>query len=153
MRVAPLTAADPTQAARRESLGSGLLLAGVVALAGETAIQSVYTPGVLARLVVLAVLALVGLALGGARCRPPLWSIALSALIGVRALALAPPLDNVVSNQRLLTGVLVLAAASAVPAVLPLVRHAHAGQVAAVGLAVAAAGYALVVLGGPPIID
>lgn len=153
MRVAPLTAADPTQAARRESLGSGLLLAGVVALAGETAIQSVYTPGVLARLVVLAVLALVGLVLGGARCRPPLWSIALSALIGVRALALAPPLDNVVSNQRLLTGVLVLAAASAVPAVLPLVRHAHAGQVTAVGLAVAAAGYALVVLGGPPIID
>jgi hypothetical protein len=150
---AVLNNAALNSAARRESLGSGLLLAGAVAMAGEAAIQAVYTPDVLARLVLLAGLALAGLVLGGARCRPPIWSIALSALLGVRALAVAPPLDNVVSNQRLLTGVLVLAAASALPAVLPLVRSTHTGQVAAVGLSVAAAGYALVVLGGIPVID
>jgi hypothetical protein len=145
--------AEASAAQRQVMAGSALLLLGAVALAGETAIQPVYTPGVMVRLVILAGVALAGLVLGGARCRPPVWAIALSALIGVRALAVAPPLGNVVSDGRLLTGVLVLAAATAVPALLPLVRVIHTGQVAAVVLAAAAAGYALVVLGGPPVID
>ncbi|MCA1684347.1 MAG: AI-2E family transporter, partial [Actinobacteria bacterium] len=128
-----------------------LLLIGAVALVGETAIQAVYTPDVLVRLVVLAGVALAGLALGGAWCRPPSWAIALSVLLGVRALAVAPPLDNVIANDRLLTGVLVLAAATAVPAMLPLVQAAP--RVTAVALIVAAIGHGLVVLGGPPVID
>lgn len=145
----PASAALP----RRAALGSALLLLGSVALAGETAIQAVYTPDVLARLTVLAGVALTGLVLGGARCRPPVWAIVLSALIGVRALAVAPPLDNVIASGRLLTGVLVVAAATSVPALLPLLRGLHTKQVAAVALTVAAAGYALVVLGGTPVID
>ncbi|HEY2764292.1 MAG TPA: hypothetical protein VGJ13_09815 [Pseudonocardiaceae bacterium] len=138
---------------RRASLGSALLLIGSVALVGETAIQAVYTPDMLLRLLVLAGVMLTGLVLGGVGCRPPVWAIVVSALVAVRALAVAPPLHNVVSNGRLLTGVLVLAAATAAPALLPLVRVAHTGQVAAVALAVASAGYALVVLGGIPVID
>ncbi|MGH3930935.1 MAG: hypothetical protein ACRDTF_13270, partial [Pseudonocardiaceae bacterium] len=121
------TAAEAPPAARRASLGSGLLLIGSVALVGETAIQSVYTPGVMTGLVLLAGVLLAGLALGGARCLPPVWAIGFSALLGVRALAVAPPLDNVVANPRLLVGVLVLAAAAALPALLPLVRAAYTG--------------------------
>ena len=157
--VAPVVA--PTESAalpRRAALGSALLLLGSVALVGETAIQAVYTPDVLARLTLLAGVALAGLVLGGACGRPPVWAIVLSALIGVRALAVAPPLnnvalDNVVGGGRLLTGVLVVAAATAVPALLPLLQVMHTKQVAAVALTVAAAGYALVVLGGIPVID
>ena len=147
--------APPESAAlpRRAALGSALLLLGSVALVGETAIQAVYTPDVLARLTLLAGLALAGLVLGGACGRPPVWAIVLSALIGVRALAVAPPLHNVVSGSRLLTGVLVVAAATAVPALLPLLQVLHTRQVAAVALTVATAGYGLVVLGGIPVID
>lgn len=159
MRAAPATAPVGVRPVpRRASLGSAVLLIGAVALVGETAVQAVYTPAVLARLVVLAAVALAGLVLGGARCRPPSWAIALSALLGVRALALAPPLDNVVANDRLLTGVLVLAAATAVPALLALMRAGQPGgiqlgRVSAAALTVAAAGYGLVVLGGIPVID
>ncbi len=147
------TVAEVPPATRRASLGSGLLLIGSVALVGETAIQSVYTPGVLTGLVLLAGVLLVGLALGGARCLPPVWAIGFSALLGVRALAVAPPLDNVVANPRLLIGVLVLAAAAAAPALLPLMRAAYTGQVAAFALSLAVVGYGLVVLGGIPVID
>lgn len=152
--VAPAVAPPASTALpRRAGLGSALLLLGCVALAGETAIQAVYTPDVLARLTVLAGVALAGLVLGGARLRPPVWAIVLSALIGVRALAVAPPLGNVIASGRLLTGVLVVAAATAVPALLPLLQGLHTKQVAAVALTVAAAGYALVVVGGIPVID
>lgn len=154
MRAAPAAlAAGARPAPRWTSLGSALLLVGAVALVGETAIQAVYTPDVLVRLVVLAGVTLAGLVLGGARCPPPSWAIVLSALLGVRALALAPPLDNVVANDRLLTGVLVLAALTAVPALLPLVRAAQPGRIGAAALTVAAVGYGLVVLGGIPVID
>ncbi|HEX2300140.1 MAG TPA: hypothetical protein VHH34_16795 [Pseudonocardiaceae bacterium] len=160
MRAAPATAPSPAApraetagASRHSSLGSALLLLGCVALAGEAAIQAVYTPEVLSRLTVLAAVALTGLLLGGARCRPPVWAIVLSALIGVRALAVAPPLDNVIAGGRLLTGVLVVAAVSAVPALLPLLRVLHTEQVAAVALAAVAAGYGLVVISGIPVID
>ena len=148
MRAAPAPAAAPP-APRWAALGSALLLTGSVALAGEVAIQPVYPPGVLARLLVLAGLVLGGLALGGARCRPPVWAIVVGALLAVRALAVAPPLDSVIADDRLRTGVLVLAGVTAVPALLPLVRVAHTGQVAAVALAVAAAGHALVLLTVP----
>lgn len=144
---------EAVQAQQRNSIGSALLLVGAAALVGKTAVQSVYSPDGLALLVILAGVLLAGLILGGARCRPPEWAIVFSALLGVWALAVAPPLDNVVANDRLLTGVLVLAAATAVPALVPLVRIMHTGQVAAVGLTVAAAGYALVILGGTPVID
>lgn len=160
MSAAPATAPSPAEPraetsgpARHNSFGSALLLLGCVGLAGETAIQAVYTPQVLSRLTVLAAVALAGLVLGGARCRPPVWAIVLSALIGVRALAVAPPLDNVIAGGRLLTGVLVVAAVSAVPALLPLLRVLHTEQVAAVALAAAAAGYGLVVISGIPVID
>ncbi|MGH4024908.1 MAG: hypothetical protein ACRDRV_10015, partial [Pseudonocardiaceae bacterium] len=124
--VAPLVAPPESPALpRRAPLGSALLLLGSVALVGETAIQAVYTPDVLARLTLLAGVALAGLVLGGACGRPPVWAIVLSALIGVRALAVAPPLDNVVGGGRLLTGVLVVAAATAVPALLPLLQAMH----------------------------
>ncbi|MDQ3987951.1 MAG: hypothetical protein M3291_01885 [Actinomycetota bacterium] len=139
-------AAPPSQASRRE-FGSALLLVAVIALAGETAIFPVYSPDGPARLVLLALAALAGVLLGGARCRPPTWAIVVSALLTVRALATAPPLATVVSDPRLLTGVVVIGAASAVPALLPLVRVAHAGQVVAGTLATAAAGYGLVVAG------
>ncbi len=112
-----------------------------------------YSWGVLVRLVVLVGVVLVGLVLGGAGCRPPVWAIVVSALVAVRALAVAPPLANVVSNGRLLTGVLIVVAVTGVPAVLPLVRVGYAERVAGVGLGVGAAGYALVVLGGVPVID
>lgn len=143
----------PPQASRRESLGSALLLVAVVTLAGEVAVFSVYSPDGLARLVLLALAALAGVLLGGARRRPPTWAIAVSALVTVRALATAPPLGNVVSDPRLLTGVVVIGAASAVPGLLPLVRTAHAGQVVAATLTAAAAGFGLVVLGSRPLID
>ena len=139
--------AAPAQASRRESLGSALLLVAVIALAGEAATFPVYRPEGLARLVLLASAALAGVLLGGARCRPPTWAIVVSALLTVRALATAPPPATVVSDPRLLTGVVVIGAASAVPALLPLVRVAHAGQVVAGTLATAAAGYGLVVAG------
>jgi hypothetical protein len=138
---------------RWASFGSAFLLIGAVALVGEAAIQSVYTADVLARLVLLAGVMLVGIVFGGAHCPPPMWSVLVSALLTVRAMAVAPPLANVVSNGRLLIGVLVVAAVPAVVPLLPLVRKAHALRVAAVGLGVAAAGYALVVLGGVPVID
>ncbi|HEX2298755.1 MAG TPA: hypothetical protein VHH34_09590, partial [Pseudonocardiaceae bacterium] len=147
---------------RRAALGSALLLLGSVALVGETAIQAVYTPDVLARLTLLAGVALAGLVLGGACGRPPAWAIVLSALLGVRALAVAPPLNDVALSNvvldpggggRLLTGVLVVAAVTAVPALLPLLQVLHTKQVAAVALTVAAAGYALVILGAIPMID
>lgn len=142
--------AAPAQASRREALGSALLLVAVIALAGETATFPVHSPAGLARLVLLASAALAGVLLGGARCRPPTWAIVVSALLTVRALATAPPLAAVVSDPRLLTGVVVIGAASAVPALLPLVRVAHTGQVVAGTLAAAAAGYVLVVVGSRP---
>lgn len=154
MTIGPAVASVGTSVAlRRASSGSALLLLGSVILVGETVIQPAYTSGALTRVVVPAGVMLAGLVLGGARERPPTWAIVLSALIGIRALAVAPPLDHVVSNDRLLTGVVVLAAATAGPAVLPLVRVLHTAQVAAVTLSVAAAGHALVVLGGIPVID
>jgi hypothetical protein len=130
-----------------------MLLVGAVALVAETAIQAVYTPDVMARVVVLCGLMLAGLVLGGAWCRPPVWALALSALLGLRALAVAPPLGNVISNGRLLIGVLVLAAVATVPALVALVHSAHVRQVSAGALAVAAVGYGLVILGGIPVID
>jgi len=126
------------------------LLVAVIALAGETETFPVHSPAGLAWLVLLALAALAGVLLGGARCRPPTWVIVVSALLTVRALATAPPLADVVSDPRLLTGVVVIGAASAVPALLPLVRVAHAGQVVAGTLAAAAVGYVLVVVGSRP---
>lgn len=153
LETTPATAPTMPQVSRREFLGSALLLIAVIALAGEAAVHAVYTPDGLARIVGYALAALVGLALGGARCQPPTWAVAVAALITVRALAIAPPVANVVSDSRLLTGVVVIGAVSAVPALLPVVRVAHGGQVAAGALAAAAAGYGLVVLGSRPIID
>lgn len=150
MRAAP---EPPTGTDRRESLGSALLLLGVVALAGEVAIFRVYSPDGLLRLVLLALAALAGVLLGGSRRRPPSWAIVVAALLSVRALATAPPLSDVDSDSRLLTGVLVVTAATAVPALLPVVRTAHAGLVTVHALAAAAAGYSLVVLGSRPLID
>lgn len=138
---------------RWASLGSALLLISSVALVGETAIHRVYSADVMAQLVVLAGVLLVGLVLGGACGRPPAWAVVASGLLGVLVAAVAPPMYYVVSDGRLLIGVLVLTAATAVPALLPLVRAGAAGWVAAVGLAGAAAGYALVVLGSTPVID
>ncbi|MGH3909138.1 MAG: hypothetical protein ACRDTE_33920 [Pseudonocardiaceae bacterium] len=154
MSAAPAAApAETPTSLRRATLGSAMLLLGSVALVGEAAIQAVYTTDVLVRLTLLAGVALVGLVLGGAGHRPPVWAIVLSALLGVRALAVAPPLDNVVADGRLLTGVLVVVSVTAVPALLPLMRVLHTGQVAAVAMTAAAAGYALMVLGGTPVID
>lgn len=150
------TTATTRPGSHRQSLGSAVLLLAVVALAGEVAIFRVYSPDGLLRLVLLVLLALAALAgvlLGGARGRPPSWAIALAALIAVRALATAPPLSNVSSDSRLLTGVLVVTAATAVPAVLPVVRPVHAGLVGAHALAATAAGYSLVVIGSRPVID
>lgn len=151
-------AATPAQAPTtppswRESSGSALLLLAVVALAGEAAIFSVYSPDGLMRLVLLALAALAGVLLGGTRCVPPNWAIAGAALLAVRALATAPPLGNVVSDPRLLVGVVVVGVASVVPAALPLLRTASAAQLAGVALATATVGYGLVVLGSRPIID
>lgn len=156
MSVTESTEASSTGAAqpsRVESLAAAALLVSVVALAGETAIYAVYSPDGLVRLVVFAAVALLAVAFGGARCRPPGWALAVSAFVTVRALGLTPPLDNVVSDDRLLTAVVVVAAASAAPAVLPLVKAVRAAQVAAAALGVAAAGYGLVLLSSQPIID
>ncbi|MGH3980097.1 MAG: glycosyltransferase 87 family protein [Pseudonocardiaceae bacterium] len=150
---ATTTQAHSGRPARRESLGSAVLLLAVVAVAGEAAIFSVYSADGLLRLVLLVLTALGGVLLGGARCRPPSWAIAGAALLVVLALAVAPPLGNVVSDERLLIGVVVVGAASVVPAVLPVVRTAHTGKVAGVALGTATAGYGLVVLGTRPIID
>lgn len=153
-RPAPTVPGERTPAApRRHRFGSAMLLLAVVVLAGETQIVAVYTPDGLARLVVFAGVALLGVVLGGARVRPPTWAVALAVLVAVRSIAVKPPLDNVVSDDRLLTGVLVVAAATALPAVVPLVRYGSTGRVAAGTLATAAAGYALVILGSRPIID
>ncbi len=138
---------------RWASLGSALLLISSVALVGETVIHRVYSADVVAQMVLLAGVLLAGLVLGGASCRPPTWAIVVSGLLGVLVAAVAPPMYYVVSNDRLLIGVLVLTAATAVPALLPLVRAGDAGWVVAAGLAGAAAGYALVVLGSTPVID
>jgi hypothetical protein len=142
-------------ARRWASLGSAVLLISSVVLVGDTTMDRVYRADVIAvvGLVVLAELMLVGLVLGGIFRQPPSWAIVVSGLLGVAAIALAPPLKYVVFNGWLIVGVLVLAAAGVVPALLPLVRAEHAGQVAAAGLAVAAVGYALVVLGSTPVID
>jgi hypothetical protein len=74
-------------------------------------------------------------------------------LLGAAALAVAPPVQYVISNDRLLIGVLALAAASAVPVLLPLVRPELAGWVVGAGLAAAAGGFALVIVGSTPVID
>lgn len=140
-------------APRWASLGSALLLVSSVALVGETAINRAYSANVLALLVVLAGLLLSGLVLGGARCRPPIWAVVLGGLLGAAALAMAPPVQYVISNDRLLIGVLVLAAASGVPVLLPLVRPELAGWVTGAGLAAAAGGFALVIVGSTPVID
>ncbi len=135
------------------SAGAALLLLSVVALAGEATIALVAGPGSLAAVVVLALAALLGVALGGARCRPPTWAIVLSGVLTVRALATGPPWGNVVSDSRLLTGIIVIGVVSAVAALLSVVRTASAGQVAAGALVTTAAGYGLVVLGSRPVID
>ncbi len=139
--------------ARRESFGAAVLLLGAVALAGEVAIHRVYSPELLVWLVLLALATLAGVLAGGARRRPPSWAVAVAALLAVRALAVAPPLGNVVADSRLLTGVLIVTAVTAVPALLPVVSATHAGLVAAQAIAAAAAGYSLVVLGSRPVID
>ncbi len=143
----------PPSVARRASLGSAVLLISAVVLLSGTAIHRTYYADITVPLTVLAGLILVGLMLGGAYRRPPTWAIVLSGLLAVATLAVAPPLQYVISNDWLIVGVLVLAVASAVPALLPLVRAESAGPVAATGLAVASAGYALVVLGSTPGID
>lgn len=135
------------------SFGSALLLISSVALVGETAIHRVYGSDVVAPMVLLAGVMLAGLVLGGAYRRPPTWAIVVSGSLGVLVAVLAPPLVYVISDDWLLPGVLVLAAATAVPALLPLVRTGAAGRVAAAGLAAATTGYALVVLGSTPVID
>jgi hypothetical protein len=140
-------------APRWTSLGSAVLLGSSVALAGETAINRAYGAGVLVPLVVVAGLLLGGLMLGGALCRPPTWAVVLGGLLGAAALAVAPPVEYVISDDRLLIAVLVLAAASAVPVLLPLVRPELAGWVAGAGLAAAAGGFALVIVGSTPVID
>ena len=140
-------------APRWASLGSAVLLGSSVALAGETAINRAYGAGVLVPLVVVAGLLLGGLMLGGALCRPPTWAVVLGGLLGAAALAVAPPVEYVISDDRLLIGVLVLAAASAAPVLLPLVRPELAGWVAGAGLAAAAGGFALVIVGSTPVID
>lgn len=146
-----LLAEQGTGVDRRESLAAAALLLGVVAIAGEVAIYRVYSPDGLLRLVLLALAALAGVLLGGAHRRPPSWAVAVAALLAVRALAVAPPLNNVTADS--LTGVLIVTAATAVPALLPVVRATHAGLVTTQALAAAAAGYSLVVLGSRPIID
>jgi hypothetical protein len=103
--------------------------------------------------VVLAGLLLGGLVLGGALCRPPIWAVMVSGLLGAATLAVAPPVQYVISNDRLLIGVLVLAAAGAVPVLLPLVRPQFVGWVAGAGLAAATGGFALVIVGSTPVID
>jgi hypothetical protein len=144
-----LTSAAP----RWASLGSAVLLASSVALVGETAINRAYSADILALLVVLTGLLLGGLVLGGARCRPPTWAVVLGGLLGAAALVVAPPVQYVIFNDRLLIGVIVLTAPSAVPVLLPLVRPDLAGWVAGAGLAAAAGGFALVVVGSTPVID
>jgi hypothetical protein len=140
-------------APRWASLGSALLLVSSVTLVGGTAINRAYSANVLALLVVLSGLLLGGLVLGGARCRPPIWAVVLGGLLGAAAFAVAPPVQYVISNDRLLIGVLVLAAASGVPVLLPLVRPELAGWVVGAGLAAAAGGFALVIVGSTPVID
>jgi hypothetical protein len=140
-------------APRWASRGSAVLLGSSVALVGVTAINRAYSADVLVPLVVLAGLLLGGLVLGGALCRPPIWAVVLGGLLGAAALAVAPPVQYVISNDRLLIGVLALAAASAVPVLLPLVRPELAGWVVGAGLAAAAGGFALVIVGSTPVID
>jgi hypothetical protein len=140
-------------APRWASLGSAVLLGSSVALVGLTAINRTYSVGVLALLVVLAGLLLGGLVLGGALCRPPIWAVMVGGLLGAATLAVAPPVQYVISNDRLLIGVLVLAAAGAVPVLLPLVRPEFVGWVAGAGLAAATGGFALVTVGSTPVID
>jgi hypothetical protein len=140
-------------APRWASLGSAVLLGSSVALVGLTAINRTYSVDVLALLVVLAGLLLGGLVLGGALCRPPIWAVMVSGLLGAATLAVAPPMQYVISNDRLLIGVLVLAAAGAVPVLLPLVRPQFVGWVAGAGLAAATGGFALVIVGSTPVID
>jgi hypothetical protein len=140
-------------APRWASLGSAVLLGSSVALVGLTAINRTYSVDVLALLVVLAGLLLGGLVLGGALCRPPIWAVMVSGLLGAATLAVAPPVQYVISNDRLLIGVLVLAAAGAVPVLLPLVRPQFVGWVAGAGLAAATGGFALVIVGSTPVID
>ncbi|MDQ3761596.1 MAG: hypothetical protein M3460_07820 [Actinomycetota bacterium] len=133
--------------------GSAVLLISVVVLVGGTPIDRIYGVGVMAVLVLSVGLMLGGLTLGGAYHQPPTWAIVVSGGLAVAALAVAPPMKYVSSNDWLLIGVLVLAAASAVPALLPLVQAEHAGRCAAAGLVLATTGYALVVLGSTPVID
>lgn len=141
------------QPPRWASFGSALLLISSVALVGETAIHRAYGSDVVAQMVLLVGVMLAGLVLGGAYCRPPTWAIVVSGSLGVLVAVMTPPLVYVISDDWLLTGALVLTAATAVPALLPLVRTSTAGRVAVVGLAVATTGYALVVLGSTPVID
>jgi hypothetical protein len=140
-------------APRCASLGSAVFLGASVALVGLPAVNRTYGVGVLALLVALVGLLLGGLVLGGALCRPPTWAVVLGGLLGTAAVAVAPPVQYVIANDRLLIGVLVLAVASAVPVLLPLVRPEFAGWVAGAGLAAAAGGFALVIVGSTPVID
>ncbi|MGH3764721.1 MAG: hypothetical protein ACRDTX_06165 [Pseudonocardiaceae bacterium] len=146
-------AAAPPLTPRWASLGSAVLLSSSIALVGVTAIARAYSADVLVLLVVFAGLLLAGLVFGGALCRPPAWAVVLGGLLGVVGIVVAPPVQYVISNDWLLIGVLVLAVAGAVPVLLPLVRPELVGWAAGAGLAIAAAGFGLVILGSTPVID
>lgn len=135
------------------SRACALLLLSSVTLLGVAAVSRAYLADVVVPVAVLAGVLLASVAFRGACAGPPTWAVVLGGVLGVAAAAVAPPVQYVVSNDRLLIGVLVLAAASVVPVLLPLVRGQLAGRVAGAGLAAAATGFALVILGSTPIID
>ena len=99
---------------------------------------------------VLALAALVVLLLaflpGG---RVPRWAISVAALLSLLALLVKPPVENVVTTPWLSVGIAVGAVTAAVVAVLPWLPERWWW----VALVVMAAGFALVILGGRPLID
>ena len=99
---------------------------------------------------VLALAALVVLLLGflpGGRV--PRWAISVAALLSLLALLVKPPVENVVTTPWLSVGIAVGAVTAAVVAVLPWLPQRWWW----VALAVMAAGFVLVILGGRPLID
>lgn len=79
----------------------------------------------------------------------PRWTISVAGVLSLLALLGKPPVDNIVRTPWLSVGLAVAAVTAAAVAVLPWLPQ----RWWRVGLGVMAAGYALVILGGPPLID